>query len=140
MNNCTWEHFEHKADIGVRGIAPTISQAFEQTALALTAVMTDLHCITPQTDVIIECDAPDYELLLVEWLNNVIYEIATRKIIFCKYSVSINNHHLSAVASGESIDVQKHQPAVEIKGATYTELKVTQQSNNMWLAQCVVDV
>ena len=36
-----WEHFEHEADIGIRGIAPTLEQAFEQAAIAMTAVMTD---------------------------------------------------------------------------------------------------
>ena len=34
---------------------------------------------------------------------------------------------------GASLDVWRHHPAVEIKGATYTELHV-------WHAQCVVDV
>ena len=30
-----WEHFEHGADIGVRGIGPTPASAFEQAALPL---------------------------------------------------------------------------------------------------------
>lgn len=40
MNN-HWEHFEHGADIGVRGIGATKASAFEQAALALTGVITD---------------------------------------------------------------------------------------------------
>jgi SHS2 domain-containing protein len=36
-----WEHYEHDADIGVRGYGATRAQAFEQAALALTAVVTD---------------------------------------------------------------------------------------------------
>jgi SHS2 domain-containing protein len=36
-----WEHFAHEADMGIRGIAPTLEQAFEQAALAMTAVVTD---------------------------------------------------------------------------------------------------
>ena len=36
-----WEHFPHDADIGVRGFGPTVVAAFEQAALALTAVITD---------------------------------------------------------------------------------------------------
>jgi SHS2 domain-containing protein len=38
------------------------------------------------------------------------------------------------------VDVARHQPAVEIKGATYTELKVGRTDNGLWFAQCVVDV
>ncbi|MEO8326472.1 MAG: archease, partial [Nitrospirota bacterium] len=34
----------------------------------------------------------------------------------------------------------KHEPAVEIKGATYTELSVRRIEGNGWVAQCVVDV
>ena len=38
--NANWEHFTHDADMGVRGYGETKSQAFEQVALALTAVIT----------------------------------------------------------------------------------------------------
>lgn len=34
-----WEHFPHGADIGVRGFGPTMAAAFEQAALAMTAVV-----------------------------------------------------------------------------------------------------
>lgn len=140
MKTSYWEHFEHEADIGVRGIAPSLAEAFEQTALAMTAVVTDLSCVTPNTDIAIECTAPDKEILLVDWLNCLIYEMAIRKMLFSRFKVTINNEKLTGIASGEAIDIQKHQPAVEIKGATYTELKVIQQANGLWLAQCVVDV
>jgi SHS2 domain-containing protein len=36
--------------------------------------------------------------------------------------------------------VARHQPAVEVKGATYTNLLVTHTPDASWLAQCVVDV
>ena len=134
------EFFEHEADIGVRGIAPSLSEAFEQTALAMTAVITDLSCVASDTDIAIECTGSDKEILLVDWLNSVIYEMATRKILFSRFKVTIQNEKLTATASGEAINIQKHQPAVEIKGATYTELKVIKQANGLWLAQCVVDV
>ena len=135
-----WEHFEHEADIGVRGVAPTIAKAFEQAALAMTAVMTDLEDVKPTVDVTIQCAAPDYEILLLEWLDNLIYEMATRKLLFSQFQVSIHDHKLTAIASGEPINIEKHHPAVEIKGATFTELKVFQQPNGLWQAQCVVDV
>jgi SHS2 domain-containing protein len=44
------------------------------------------------------------------------------------------------VAMGETVDQKKHQPVVEIKGATFTELHVYQNSEAMWIAQCIVDV
>jgi tRNA nucleotidyltransferase (CCA-adding enzyme) len=140
MQTTYWEHFEHEADIGVRGIAPSLAEAFEQTALAMTAVVTDLSCVTSSTDITIECAASDNEILLVDWLNSIVYEMAIRKMLFSRFKVTINNENLTAIVSGEAVDIQKHQPAVEIKGATYTELKVIQLANGLWLAQCVVDV
>jgi len=135
-----WEHFSHEADIGVRGIAPHLDQAFEQAAMALTAVITDPNDVAQNTCVEIECSAPDKELLLYEWLNALIYEMDVKDLIFGKYEVKIHDGALSGKAWGESIQVEKHHPAVEVKGATYTALRVMQDENGLWIAECVVDV
>jgi tRNA nucleotidyltransferase (CCA-adding enzyme) len=135
-----WEHFPHGADIGVRGIGASKEEAFEQAALALTAVIVDPRAVAPQEAVEINCEAPDDELLLVDWLNALVYEMATRRMLFHGSSVQINEHSLHATAWGEEVDVARHQPAVEVKGATYTSLLVEQDETGTWLAQCVVDV
>ncbi|HWP31766.1 MAG TPA: archease [Fimbriimonadales bacterium] len=140
MSEPRWEHFSHEADIGVRGIAPSLNQAFEQAALALTAVITDPNDVAQETCVEIQCSAPDKELLLFEWLNALVYEMSIRNMIFGKYEVEIHDSALSAKAWGENIKVEKHHPAVEIKGATYTALRVKQDENGLWIAECVVDV
>lgn len=139
MTPC-WEHFDHDADIGIRGIAPTLEQAFEQAAVALTAVISDPALIMPSQSVAISCKATDNEILLVDWINELIYEMAVQSLLFSRYHVAIDHCVLTATALGEVVDRQKHQPAVEIKGATFTELHVYQQANGMWVAQCVVDV
>jgi tRNA nucleotidyltransferase (CCA-adding enzyme) len=135
-----WEHFPHEADIGVRGIGASREEAFAQAALALTAVLTDPQLVTPHEEITISCEAPDDELLLVDWLNALVYEMATRRMLFSRFLVTINGGHLQASAWGEPTNVDKHQPAVEVKGATYTELLVKREANGAWFAQCVVDV
>jgi SHS2 domain-containing protein len=135
-----WEHFPHEADMGVRGIGTTLEEAFEQAAMALTAVITDPHTVAPREVVEISCDAPDVELLFAEWLNALIYETATRKLLFARFEVHLSDHHLWARAWGEPIDPGRHHPAVEAKGATYTSLWVGHTEDGGWLAQCVVDV
>jgi tRNA nucleotidyltransferase (CCA-adding enzyme) len=135
-----WQHFYHGADIGVRGIADTLATAFQQAALALTAVVADLDSIEQQQSIEIQCAAPDREILLIDWLNAIIYEMATRKMLFSRFEVAIDDYQLSAMIWGETVDRQRHQPVVEIKGATFTELKVEQNAEGLWLAQCVVDV
>jgi tRNA nucleotidyltransferase (CCA-adding enzyme) len=136
----SWEHFPHQADIGVRGIGSTKEAAFESAAQALTAVITDLESVAPIQSVPIVCEAPDDELLLVDWLNALVYEMATRRMLFSRFDVCVNGHSLQATAWGEPIDVARHQPAVEVKGATYTELSVKRDEEGRWVAQCVVDV
>lgn len=135
-----WEHFRHEADIGVRGWGATREAAFGQAALALTAVLTDPASVAPLARVPIACCAPDDALLFCDWLNALIYEMATRRMLFSRFELSIVDGRLAGTAWGEPVDLARHQPAVEIKGATYTELEVRHLPEGGWLAQCVVDV
>ncbi len=141
-----WEHFYHQADVGVRGVGATLAQAFEQAALALTAVITDPARVRASHQVELECEAPRASLLLVDWLNRLIFEMSTRKMLFSRFEVHLappdlgGALHLHALAWGEPVEVARHQPAVEVKGATYSELQVTQNPQGLWVAQCVVDV
>lgn len=135
-----WSHFHHAADIGVCGCGATLEAAFEQTALAMTAVMTDPETVRALTAVAIHCEAPAVELLLVDWLNALVFEGATRNMLFSRFSVRLRDLRLDARVWGEPIDRGRHQPAVEVKGATYTALKVEQSASGLWCAQCVVDV
>jgi tRNA nucleotidyltransferase (CCA-adding enzyme) len=140
MKQTRWEHFPHQADMGVRGVGATKAEAFEQAALALTSVVANLEVVLPVQVVEITCEAPDDELLLVDWLNALVYEMATRKMLFSRFQVQIAGPHLRGKAWGEPVDITRHQPAVEVKGATYTALRVFQDKDGSWLAQCVVDV
>jgi len=135
-----WEHFHHGADIGVRGLGPTKEAAFEQSALALTAVIVDPAEVKAGHEVSVNCDAPDDELLLTDWLNAIVFEMATRKMLFGRFKVELVDHRLQGWMSGEPVDILRHQPAVEVKGATFTELLVRQDQQGGWVAQCVVDV
>jgi SHS2 domain-containing protein len=135
-----WEHFPHGADIGVRGVAPTLAGAFEQAALALTAIVIEPEDLEPEVEVELACDAPDHELLLIDWLNLVIYEMATRRMLFGRYEVAIEGSRLVARAFGQPIDAEKQELTVEPKGATYTALSVRRLDDGGWCAECVVDV
>jgi tRNA nucleotidyltransferase (CCA-adding enzyme) len=140
MANAYWEHYEHQADIGVRGIGTTLEAAFEQAAIAMMAVITDPSGIRGREAIEISCQADDPELLFMDWLNALVYEMATRRLLFAVFEVRIDEQHLHATAWGEPVDVARHQPAVEIKGATFTTLQVKQRADGRWQAQCVVDV
>jgi SHS2 domain-containing protein len=135
-----WEHFGHVADIGVRGVGATRAEAFEQAALALTAVVAEPGEIAADEAITIQVEAPDDELLLVDWLNAIVYEVATTRLLFGRFAVKLDGHRLEATAWGEPVDRARHRPAVEVKAATCSELSVRKQEDGRWIAQCVVDV
>ena len=134
-----WELFPHDADVGLRGFGATPAQAFEQAAEALTAVVTQAE-VKPLVEVGVRCRAADLEILFVAWLNAIIYEMAVRQMLFGRFAVQIVGGELAASLWGEAIDVARHAPACEPKGATYTALKVAVDAHGQWSAGCVVDV
>jgi SHS2 domain-containing protein len=104
------------------------------------AAVVEPATVTPSRAVSLSCEAPDDRLLLADFLNAVIYAMATARLVFSRFSVTITGHTLRATAWGEAIDPARHAPAVEPKGATYTELRVGQRPDGAWEARCVVDV
>ena len=134
-----WEHFPHDADVGVRGRGATLAEAFEQAAVALTAIVTDAK-IAEKNSAEVSCEAPDVELLLVDWLNAIIYEMAVRNMIFGRFKVTLSDTSLQGAMWGETVDQAKHSPACEPKGATYTALRVAQEPDGTWSAACIIDV
>ncbi len=134
-----WELFPHDADVGVRGWGASVGEAFEQAAMALTAIVTDAEIVGP-TPVEVTCEAPDVELLLVDWLNAIIYEMAVRTMLFGRFEVRIDGNRLAGKLWGEPVDRARHKPACEPKGATYTALRVAQDAAGRWSAGCIIDV
>lgn len=140
MRTGTWEHLEHDADIGLRAAADSREELFRLMAEALTALVAEPGSVRPVETINVSCEAPDDALLMVDWLNTLIFEMATRKMLFSAWQVRLDDHRLVASVSGEAVDRRRHKPVVEVKGATYTSLSVAQGADGIWHGQCVVDV
>ena len=140
MAEARWEHFAHGADIGVRGLGPNREAAFEQAALALVAAAVDLREVKPEVRVEMHCTGTDDELLLVQWLNAVLYEMATRHMVFGRFKLERSGPMLKGCAWGEPLNRKRHQLGTEVKGATLTGISVRQEPSGCWIAETVVDV
>jgi SHS2 domain-containing protein len=140
MADSHWELYSHPSDIGIRGLGPTREAAFAQAAMALTAVIADLEKVEPREAVDLVCKEQDDDLLFVNWLSSLLYEMDTRGMLFSRFEVEAIEGGLKARAWGEPVDVARHEPAVEVKAATYADLKVERRSDGNWVAQCIVDV
>jgi SHS2 domain-containing protein len=139
------EHFDHGADVGVRGFGRTAAEAFEGAATAAFRLLADdLSTIRPTLEEKVEVEAPDLEQLLVAFLNELLSLADTRKVVFGSFSVEISGgepgpYRLSARARGEPFDPDRHEFTVQPKGATFTALRVARHEDG-WIAQCIVDV
>lgn len=140
-----FEHFEHGADVGVRGFGATAAEAFEGAAHAVFALLAEKpSSVRAAVEERIEVEAPGLEELLVAYLNELISLADTRRIVFGEFAVAVEGggakpFRLSATARGEPFDPDRHEWTVQPKGATYTGLRVAREGDR-WIAQCVVDV
>ena len=131
--------FDHVADVGVAGEGSTVEEAFAAAARAMFGIMVSLDRVETPEEVSLECTAPDVELLLVSWLNTLLAEADVREMVFSDFDVVIEGDRLRGRARGERLDPSRHEPGVEVKGATLTELRVARGPEG-WRAQTVVDV
>lgn len=140
-----FEHFEHGADVGVRGYGATPEEAFEGAASALfSLVAEDLASIREEDVETLTCSGSDLPDLLVAFLNELISLADLRRLVFGRFESVIEPRaeggpRLTARVFGERYDPGRHRSTVEPKGATFTALKVAAE-NGEWVAQCVVDV
>jgi SHS2 domain-containing protein len=134
-----YETFEHEADIGVRGFGKTLGEAFENGAKAMFSVMLDVKHVEAKEEVEVKCSAPDEETLFVEWLNELLTQASLREMAFSDFTIEfLKDGALDGKARGERLDQKKHKINVEVKGATYSMLRV--YKNDLYVAQCIVDV
>ncbi len=140
-----FEHFEHGADVGVRGFGATAGEAFEGAARALFDLLAEGgSAVRSEVEEHFEVEAPGLEELLVAFLNELISIADTRGLVFGDFRVEIRGggstpFRLAARARGEPFDPARHEFTVQPKGATYTGLRVAQEDSR-WVAQCVIDV
>ncbi|WP_022853650.1 archease [Thermodesulfatator atlanticus] len=137
-----YETFEHGADIGIRGIGKTLEEAFINAAKALFSLMVlNLEDVRPEVKVSIEAYAETLEELFIEWLNKLLSEAGMENLVFSEFGCEIDQKKctLKGFAAGERIDENRHELGEEVKGATFTMLKV-EKVGELWVAQCVVDV
>jgi len=139
-----FEYFDHGADIGIRGFGSTIEEAFEKAAVGMFSLMFDVEAVEPNQTLELSCTADDLGLLFVEWLNRLLWLSATENMVLCRFLVrriteTGTKRSLDAQLRGEKLSISKHNPKIEVKAATYAELKVEVRPGHS-LVQTVVDV
>lgn len=134
-----WQHFHHDGDTGVRGIGRNMSEAFEQAAIAVTALVCDPRQVRSWREVDVACRNEDREWLFFDWIDAIVHEMTSRQMLFSVFQVTIDGGELKARLHGEPVSRVRHHPMLAIKGASVSDLMV-RHKHDRWTAQCVVDV
>lgn len=140
-----YSSFPHEADMGIRGKGKTLEKTFEETAKAMFDVEVNIKKVKATKKVSVKAEAENNEELLIEWLNALLSQASLKEMVFSKFKVKIKilkgkklKIKLNGEAWGEKLKPE-HEIRNEIKGATYSQLKVKKEKGE-WIAQCIVDV
>lgn len=121
MNNKRFEEVEHTADIAIRVRGRDLADLFVNAAYAMACQVTDVEDVDVTTQVKIELQAEDVEMLLVEWLSELLYLGEQENVVFVEFDISrATPHTLHAVAHGGPI--VEHQ--AHIKAVTFSQMDV----------------
>jgi SHS2 domain-containing protein len=135
-----YEMFEHTADLGLRIQAPTLDIVFAEAGEALfAAIVEDPGAVTPVRCHRVRLENDDRELLLFDWLNELLYQFDTGHWVFGRFEAKITGGRLEGCAWGEPLDRTRHLLSHEVKAITYHGLRLEQTAAG-WLAEVIVDI
>jgi SHS2 domain-containing protein len=136
----TFETFEHTADVGLRIRAGSLDKLFAEAGRAFfSQIVANPEAIRPVQQVEIKLAGSRRDDLLFDWLAELLYTFATRRLLLAEFDVQVRDDGLSALARGEPIEPERHKLDLEIKAITYHGLKVEQVADG-WLAEVIVDI
>jgi SHS2 domain-containing protein len=135
-----YEIFEHTADVGLRARADDVNELFAEAARALfSVIVANLADVRPVETVHLAVAGRQLDELMRDWLAELLYLFDTRRVVFCRFDVSVGPEGLTADARGEPIDPQRHDLDMEVKAVTWHGLKV-ERDGDRWLAEVIIDV
>jgi protein archease len=135
-----YETFEHTADLGLRVRADDLHTLLADAARGLfSLIVPDLESIRPSESISVSIPGEVSDLLLFDWLNELLYIYDVRHLLLCRFDVRVGPGGLEATAAGEPVDPARHVLDHEVKAITYHGLKLERQ-NSHWLAEVIVDI
>ena len=138
-----FDYLDHVSDARIRASGETLNEAFCEAARGMFGLMVDIDSIEPIGSVQVRVSAGMLDLLLVEWLGQLLTEKDLTGLIFSRFSAEIKQQgdkfFLVGSARGEAFDALRHEPGIEVKGVTYAGLCVCEEDGR-FIAQYVVDV
>lgn len=135
-----YKEFDHTADIGVDIYGSTLEDLFQNAGYALFDTIVNAAAITPAISRTVEITGDDPEMLLMNWLRELLYLCAVHQEVYAEFRIdALRTDALTATISGEPLEPEKHDFHTEIKAITYHQFCVTHE-HNFWQARVLFDV
>ena len=118
----SYTFIDHTADVLFEAKAPTLNELFKQCALALEDTQVHIENVETREEIEIKGKNKKIDLLLYDFLDDLVFYKDAESLVFSQFSITIaqegEDYTLHCKASGEKIDVEKHQPKVDVKAIT----------------------
>ena len=138
--------FDHTGDIGVRLDGRTPNEIFRAAALAFAASTTEVAQVAPRDTREFSLDGGALDLLLVDFLGEILYLFDARQFLLCDAEVHLERSlsvesawRLQATLRGEVFDPARHRITLLVKAVTYHGLEFAEGPAG-WHATVVLDV
>ena len=133
-----YEFLEHTADAYVAAYGADLTEAFENAAVAMFDVMTEVEKINPLTEDHVEASGDDEQELLYNWLEALLVKSEIKRMLYSKFKVSELAHdssgfRLKAKVWGEKFNAKRHLQKVGIKAVTYHRMEIVKTPEKVTL-------
>ena len=136
MTSFHFEGLEHTADLALKVRGHSLEEIFAHAAYGMFSLMADLGGLEPTVGHEISLESLDYEALLVDWLNELLYLHEVEEEIYTRFEIeALSPIALSAIVWGGKIAVSK----LTVKAATFHDLEI-RETGDGYLATVVFDV
>ena len=132
------------ADIAFNAWAGSIEELFKEAAQATMQVMVqDLTAIRPRELIELKLEQNSEEMLLFDFLNELIFYKDARRLILLPAQLTIEkqgeNWSLKSTLRGEEVDPAKHKFSTDVKAVTMLRFSLSKVPEG-WRATVVLDV
>jgi len=135
-----FEILEHTADKGIIAYADAPERALETAAYAMFSLMAELERYEPEGTIEVEVEAGDAELLLHQWLSELLFRFEVDRVLPVGFRVvEFKPWRIRAQVAVRSIGPDIQWLGSAVKAITLHELKF-EKRDGCWVAQAIVDV
>ncbi|TDI96478.1 MAG: archease [Deltaproteobacteria bacterium] len=130
-----YELIDHTADLSIKVYGKDLEELLKNCSAAMMDVICDLNTIELKNQYSVSSSGNSEEELLVNLLQELLYLHEVKKLLFCKFEFKINdnikNREVEGNVWGEEIDFSRHDLLNDIKGVTYSDLKVEHKNGKL---------